>query len=407
MNAVVPILLNSVAFASLRFPEAFDLWLESRKGRLGHNSYARNRWRRQPLVTFFGNKLLSEITAQDLYAYQQWRSRTGFATKRNAQGEYETLQVPAETQADTVNHELNVVQQLLKRAGLWNKIADLYEPLPVPRREVGKALTPEEERILFETASSKPRWRVAYLAALVTAHTTIGPAELRGLRLSDVDLDNRVLSVREGAKNQYRVRRVPLNETAFWAVSQLLERAKAKGATDPDHYLLPGRIQRGPYVPSRPMDNWRTAWVSMRKALAKVHPRLATLRPYDLRHHAITKLAERPGVSEQTIQAIAGHVSERMLRHYSHIRLEAKRKAVELLAPEADVVRDPVRGGTGGPPPHLFALGTPYKSNMCDPEAFRGEILTVHPVERDSPEGNKAGSGPFGGSTMAFFWSLT
>ncbi len=336
-----------------------------------------------------------------------------------------------------VNHELNVVQQLLKRAGLWNKIADLYEPLPVPRREVGKALTPEEERILFETASSKPRWRVAYLAALVTAHTTIGPAELRGLRLSDVDLDNRVLSVREGAKNQYRVRRVPLNETAFWAVSQLLERAKAKGCNQPDHYLLPGRIQRGPYVPSKPMDNWRTAWVSMRKALAKVHPRLATLRPYDLRHHAITKLAERPGVSEQTIQAIAGHVSERMLRHYSHIRLEAKRKAVELLAPEADVVRDPVRGDAGGPPPHLFALGTPYKSNMCDPEAFRGEISTrrVHPVERDSPEGNNqpleageklgaadtrsapqaqerptsaenAPGGPFLSATWQYFWLL-
>jgi hypothetical protein len=137
--------------------------------------------------------------------------------------------------------------------------------------------------------------------------------------------------VREGAKNQYRVRRVPLNETAYWAVSQLLERAKDKGCSLPDHYLLPGRIQRGPYQPDKPMQGWRTAWNSLRAEVAKVHPRLATLRPYDLRHHAITKLAERPGVSEQTIQAIAGHVSQRMLRHYSHIRLQAKREALELL----------------------------------------------------------------------------
>ena len=33
--------------------------------------------------------------------------------------------------------------------------------------------------------------------------------------------------------------------------------------------------------------------------------------------------------------ALAGHVSKRMLEHYSHIRMEAKRKAVQLLAPVA------------------------------------------------------------------------
>jgi hypothetical protein len=35
--------------------------------------------------------------------------------------------------------------------------------------------------------------------------------------------------------------------------------------------------------------------------------------------------------SEQTIMSIAGHVSIEMLRHYSHIRREAKRKAVACL----------------------------------------------------------------------------
>ena len=55
------------------------------------------------------------------------------------------------------------------------------------------------------------------------------------------------------------------------------------------------------------------------------------LRPHDLRHHAITKLAELAEASEQTIMSIAGHVSVEMLRHYSHIRQEAKRKAVAAL----------------------------------------------------------------------------
>jgi len=42
-------------------------------------------------------------------------------------------------------------------------------------------------------------------------------------------------------------------------------------------------------------------------------------------------LAESADASEQTIMSIAGHVSVEMLRHYSHIRQEAKRKAVAAL----------------------------------------------------------------------------
>jgi hypothetical protein len=46
---------------------------------------------------------------------------------------------------------------------------------------------------------------------------------------------------------------------------------------------------------------------------------------------AITELAES-GTSEQTIMAIAGHVSRRMLERYSHVRLEAKRDALKALS---------------------------------------------------------------------------
>jgi len=55
------------------------------------------------------------------------------------------------------------------------------------------------------------------------------------------------------------------------------------------------------------------------------------LRFYDLRHTAITNLAEGQA-SDTTILDIAGHVSMRMLRHYSHVRKETKRKALDALA---------------------------------------------------------------------------
>jgi hypothetical protein len=45
---------------------------------------------------------------------------------------------------------------------------------------------------------------------------------------------------------------------------------------------------------------------------------------------AITELCEM-GLSDMTIMGIAGHVSREMLEHYSHIRLQAKRQALENL----------------------------------------------------------------------------
>ena len=63
-------------------------------------------------------------------------------------------------------------------------------------------------------------------------------------------------------------------------------------------------------------------------------------RFHDLRHQSITEMAEA-GVPEAAMQSIAGHLSKKMLEHYSHVRLAAKRQAVRalgggLIMPEPD-----------------------------------------------------------------------
>ena len=50
-------------------------------------------------------------------------------------------------------------------------------------------------------------------------------------------------------------------------------------------------------------------------------------RWHDCRHTFITRLAENPNVSEETIRSLAGHVSRKMLERYSHIRISAKQVA--------------------------------------------------------------------------------
>jgi len=75
------------------------------------------------------------------------------------------------------------------------------------------------------------------------------------------------------------------------------------------------------------MSGWRTAW---RNLTCKAG--LGGLRFHDLRHHGKTELAESKDVSEQTIMAIAGHVSTRRLRHYSNIRRDVMREALDTLS---------------------------------------------------------------------------
>ena len=55
------------------------------------------------------------------------------------------------------------------------------------------------------------------------------------------------------------------------------------------------------------------------------------IRFHDLRHTCLTKLAESQA-SEHTLMAIADHVSRKMIEHYPHIRIEAKRAALDAIA---------------------------------------------------------------------------
>jgi hypothetical protein len=64
-------------------------------------------------------------------------------------------------------------------------------------------------------------------------------------------------------------------------------------------------------------------------------------RWHDLRHSFVSRLAENPHVSEETIRALAGHVSRKMLERYSHIRTHAKRAAIASLEHVSDQRPEP------------------------------------------------------------------
>ena len=73
------------------------------------------------------------------------------------------------------------------------------------------------------------------------------------------------------------------------------------------------------------MLQWDTAWRALRDGAG-----LQGLRFHDLRHTVITELAEMD-VADHVLESISGHLSRRMLEHYSHIRIDVKRQALDAL----------------------------------------------------------------------------
>lgn len=82
-------------------------------------------------------------------------------------------------------------------------------------------------------------------------------------------------------------------------------------------------------------------------------------RLYDARHTFITRLAENPRISEETIRQLAGHVSPRMLARYAHIRAQARRAAIAALERPETPVTFGIEGDSPQNPPQLADRGKP------------------------------------------------
>ena len=94
-------------------------------------------------------------------------------------------------------------------------LKEFYKPMRVPKRRGGHSISADEERILREVAFSRPKWRLAAHCMTVMLSTTMGFGELRHVRRRDVDMKRKCITVRDGAKNFYRDRTIPMNAAAL------------------------------------------------------------------------------------------------------------------------------------------------------------------------------------------------
>jgi integrase len=222
----------------------------------------------------------------------------------------------------TINMEVGELSRAIGKpwSTLWPRVRKLEE-----RKDVGKALSSEEEQRLVETARRNPRWKMLSTVIQAALLTGMRSGEIVTLTWDQVDFGKRVITVGRAKTSSGTGRQIPMNEDLFFALSKHAEWFTRKfGAAKPAHYLFPFG-KPAPSDPTRPATTLKTSWASLRdKAGVKC-------RLHDLRHTAATKMAEA-GVPEGTMLSLMGHMSRAMLERYSHIRMAAKREAVEALS---------------------------------------------------------------------------
>jgi Phage integrase family len=191
------------------------------------------------------------------------------------------------------------------------------------RKQIGKAYTEKEKQRMLEEAA-KARSPHIYLALTLALNAGMRDAEIKSLSWAQINFEKRYLAVGRAKTEGGEGRTIPLNSELFAVFTDYIEWYKLKyGEIQPEWFVFPfGSPQ--PTDPKRHVTSLKTVWSNIREKTG------VKGRWHDNRHTLVTELAES-GAGDQTIMDIAGHVSKQMLKHYSHIRMEAKRRALEAI----------------------------------------------------------------------------
>ena len=258
--------------------------------------------------SLLGDRLVVEITPKVVKGYQTARLREKAGPK-------------------TINDE---VQLLIRLCGDQGELVratlrrDKALKLPLPPSP-GRAYTAEEKARMLEEAQ-KLRTPQMYAALALDLNTGLRDKELREIRWEQIDLvHKKALTVGESKTEAGTGRVIPLNDTAIAAIVAHASWYTGRfGECKPEWFVFAFGTPL-PKDPTRPITSFKTAWIKVRqKAGVKG-------RWHDNRHTLVTELAES-GAGDEVIMSIAGHVSRAMLSRYSHVRIEAKRRALDEIA---------------------------------------------------------------------------
>ena len=255
---------------------------------------------------------------------------------------YQTDRLKEKAAPKSVNEEVTFLLRLLGDAGdaLRIRLRRAKALKLKVSQSVARAFTEAEKETMLalakDSSARKSGSPAIYPALVLALNAGMRDAEIRTLTWAQVDFEKQFLTVGKSKTEAGEGRTIPLNSVLLPA---LLHHSRwytrRFGMMKPEWYLFPfGQSKH--LDPKRPMTTLKTVWGNIKETAG------ITGRWHDNRHTLITELAES-GAGDQTIMDIAGHVSRQMLARYSHIRMDAKRKALEAIVKKHEPAPQPTQ----------------------------------------------------------------
>ena len=253
------------------------------------------------LKKHFGPYAFAALTPQMIADYRDKRLSGEIKVGRNTK--------PGLRAGNTVRLELALLGHLYEVAIREWGIGAIQNPVRYVRKpKVGehrqRRLNPKEERALFDELRRHSNPMLLWIA-VIGLETGMRSSEISALRLAQVDLDQRVVTLHT-TKNK-RPREVPLSMIARQTFKQALANPARPAEVDLVFFGEPGKDEtRRPY-------QFNKVWQE-----AKARAGLKDFRFHDLRHEAGSRLAEG-GMDSRKISAVLGHLDPKMAMVYVNL----------------------------------------------------------------------------------------
>jgi len=207
----------------------------------------------------------------------------------------------------TINRELAMIKHMFNQAVDWNMLSSnpiakvkLFPEKPKQLR----VITEEEFSKLYNEASE-----FLQPILMIAVHTGLRRSEILNLKVSDINLKDKYILVRETKNGE--IRHVPINSLLMKALKSVINNTDSE-------YLFTGPT-------GDPVKSVKQGfWAALRRS------GIAHLRFHDLRHSFGSNLS-MAGVDIATIQELMGHKDISTTKRYLHPSPSHKKEAVERL----------------------------------------------------------------------------
>lgn len=300
--------------AKIRFKDFKDEYLDYVKSK--QHVCEIHEERLKHLISFFGDKLLSRISLNDIIEYKKMRKQAVYYSN-------EDKKITKTVKGATINRELACLRHIFNVAALKKKFFgenpvrhDEFYPEP---KKIERILDREEIGRLLEAAA--PHLKIAITLGLCTG---LRKSEILAIKWKNIDFTNRLIIIEKTKSG--RMLEIPMNDV----VLELLAGLKRQG----DFVFHNAQSKAGHLL------DVKRAFDTARKKAG-----LREFRFHDLRHCAGTYMI-MGGAPLVTVSRILGHASAKTTERYLHPTEENKRRAVDVLG--ALFMPSPQKRGTTG-----------------------------------------------------------